>query len=177
MGIEMITEIEKREFGFMYGGQMSRHKTFTTDVGLSKYIEEHNPDDCYVSVAFYDGPSIMNDWKGAELFFDIDNKENLHLARADAETVYEVLLDDFALKDIECRFSGSKGYHIVVNDKEPRILDSRARREIVDYIVGKYGVKTIDAPASCDIKRLRRIVGTKNSKSGEFCRTIKSSKE
>lgn len=175
MDIEKISEIEKREFGFMIGGRMMRHKTFMADAWLSRYIAVDNPDDCYVSVAFYDGPSMMRDWRGAELFFDIDHKENLKLARADAETVYEVLLDDFALKDVSFRFSGSKGYHVVVHDKEPQILDSRARREIVDYMVGKYGVETIDAPTSGDISRLRRIAGTKNSKSGEYCRIIKTS--
>ena len=175
MDIEKILKIEKREFGFMIGGRMMRHKTFMADAGLSWYIAEYNPDDCYVSVAFYDGPSMMMDWRGAELFFDIDCKENLKLARADAETVYEVLLDDFALKEVDMRFSGSKGYHVIVHDREPQILDSRARREIVDYMVGKYSVETIDAPASGDIKRLRRIVGTKNSKSGEYCSMIKTS--
>jgi len=173
--IEIIDRINEREFGFMIRGRMMRHKTFLADTGLSRYIGEHNLDDCYVSVAFYDGPSMMMDWRGAELFYDIDCAENLRLARADAETVYEVLLDDFALKEVDMRFSGSKGYHVIVHDKEPQILDGRARREIVDYMVGKYGVEAIDAPTSGDIGRLRRIAGTKNSKSGKYCSIIKTS--
>lgn len=175
MDIEKIAKIEKREFGFMIGGRMIRHKTFMADSGLSWYIAEHNPDHCYVSVAFYDGPSMMMDWRGAELFFDIDCEENLKLARADAETVYEVLLDDFALENISMRFSGAKGFHIIVHDEEPQILERWARQQIVEYMQVKYNVKTIDAPASCDIKRLRRIVGTRNSKSGKYCSMIKTS--
>ena len=114
----------------------------------------------------------MNGWLGAELFYDVDCRDNLRLARADAETVYEVLLDDFALTEVELRFSGAKGYHVIAFDKEPQILDRRGRQEIVDYIVGNYGVTTIDAPASCDVKRLRRLIGTKNS-NGEYCRRVK----
>jgi DNA primase catalytic subunit len=146
---------------------------FITDAELRRFIARNNPSDCYVSVAFYDNSFAMEGWRGAELFFDLDCEENIKMARADAETVYEVLLDDFALKEVELRFSGAKGYHLLVHDKEPQCLRTQARKEIVDYMVGKYGVKTIDAPASCDVKRLRRIAGTVNSKTGKFCEIVK----
>ena len=176
MDIEKILEIEKREFGFFLGDEkrfMKRKVVFNTQEELNDFIHNEKPPDCYVSVAFYQYPLLMEGWLGANLFFDIDCKDNLKLAYADALTVYEVLLDDFALKEVSLRFSGNKGYHVISSDLEPRILDSRARREIVDYLLGKYNVKTIDAPASCDIKRLRRIAGTTNSKSDKKCSVIK----
>jgi predicted DNA primase small subunit len=177
MDIEEISEIEKREFGFFVGmGEnryMKRKVVFNTQQELDDFIHNENPHDCYVSVAFYEHPSRMEGWVGAQLFFDIDCKEDLKLAYADALTVYEVLLDDFALEEVSLRFSGSKGYHVISNDLEPRILVAISRREICDYMREKYNVKTIDAPASTDIRRLRRIAGTKNSKSGEYCRRIK----
>jgi len=73
------------------------------------------------------------------------------------------------------RFSGSKGYHVIVHDEEPRILGTHERREIVDYLVLKYGVQTLDEAASCDTRRLRRIYNTVNSKSGKRCILIKKS--
>ena len=104
----------------------------------------------------------------------MNSKENITLARADAETVYEVLLDDFGLKEVTMNFSGSKGYHVIATDEVIRELTTRDRREICDYLIGKYKVETLDTKASIDVKRLRRIEGTINSKSGKLCSLIKS---
>jgi len=172
--MEKIKEIEKREFGFFVGSRehpiMVRKKRFSTQQSLEDFIRTHKPLDCFVSVAYYDG----DEWIGADLFFDLDSKENITLARADAETVYEVLLDDFGLKEVTMNFSGSKGYHVIATDEVIRELTTRDRREICDYLIGKYKVKTLDTKASIDVKRLRRIEGTINSKSGKLCSLIKS---
>lgn len=177
--IESIERIEQREFGFVMeeGGRvyMKRKVMFFSQEELEYFIQRNNPLHCYVSVAFYEYPSQMEGYRFAELLFDLDSKENLRLAAADAETVYEVLLDDFGLEKVDMRFSGSKGYHVVVHDEKPRILGRAARREIVDYLVLKYGVQTLDEAASCDIRRLRRIYNTVNSKSGKKCILIKKS--
>ncbi|RLI17447.1 hypothetical protein DRO49_03620 [Candidatus Bathyarchaeota archaeon] len=172
--MEKIKEIEKREFGFFVGSRenpvMVRKKRFRTQEDLENFIRTHNPLDCFVSVAYYDG----GEWIGADLFFDLDSKENTTLARADAETIYEVLLDDFGLKEVTMNFSGSKGYHVIATDEVIRELTTRDRREICDYLIGKYKVETLDTKASIDVKRLRRIEGTINSKSGKLCSLIKS---
>lgn len=183
MAIEEIGDITKREFGFFFKSlsgknYMKRKFTFDSQEALVSFIRDGSPLDCYVSVAYYKYPAQMEGWLGASLFFDIDCKENLKLAYADAITVYEALLDDFALKEVSLRFSGSKGYHVLAQDADPRVLGRHARQEIVDYLVGTYNfnVMTVDSPASCDIKRLRRIAGTVNSKSGELCKILKESK-
>jgi len=177
--IEEIERIEQREFGFVFavGGEkiMKRKLKFHSQDELEYFIKTHNPLDCYVSVAFYTFPTAMEEWLGAVLFFDFDSKNNLRLAAADAETAYEVLLDDFGLEKVDMRFSGSKGYHVIVHDEEPRILGTHERREIVDYLMLKYGVQTLDEAASCDTRRLRRIYNTVNSKSGKRCILIKKS--
>jgi len=178
-GIEPIERIEQREFGFIIEiGEkrfMKRKVMFWRQEELEDFIQSNNPLDCYVSVAFYENPSQMEGYIFSELFFDFDSKDNLRLAAADAETAYEVLLDDFGLEKVDMRFSGSKGYHIIVHDEEPRILGTHERREIVDYFVLKYEVQTLDEAASCDVRRLRRIAGTRNSRSGKFCKILKSS--
>ena len=177
--IEEIERIEQREFGFVFavGDKriMKRKLKFHSQDELEYFIKTNNPLDCYVSVAFYTFPTAMEGWQGSVLFFDFDSKDNLRLAAADAETAYEVLLDDFGLEKVDMRFSGSKGYHVIVHDEEPRILGTAERREIVDYLVLKYGVQTLDEAASCDTRRLRRIAGTRNSRSGKFCEILKSS--
>ena len=171
--IDPIEEIWKREFGFVlqHNGKtfMRRKLSFETQRELEAYIEEKKPLDCYVSVAFYQYPTQMRDWLGSELFFDFDSKENVKLAYADAITAYEVLKENFALNNISLRFSGAKGYHVIVNDPIVRTLRQRERRQIADYLCFRYRLTTLDAAAACDISRLRRIAGTKNSKSGKFC--------
>jgi DNA primase small subunit len=49
-----------------------------------------------------------------------------------------MLMDDLGLseKDIQVFFSGHRGYHIHVEDSLIRELDSVARKEIVDYVIG-----------------------------------------
>jgi len=182
--IENIENIWEREFGFVFprseGSKetfMRRYVSFATQKELEKDIKMNKPLDCYVSVAFYKYPQNMEGWLRAELFFDFDYNENTKLAYVDALTTYEVLLSDFGLENISIRFSGSKGYHVIVHDFTPQILGTKERRAIVDYLIGKYKIETLDMAASCDVKRLRRIAGTKNSKSRKLCETVKRSRE
>lgn len=177
MELETIEDIRSREFGFMQNGPtgvyMKRHATFSDADALRAYIERWEPVGCYVSVARYDDPATMSGWRGADLFFDIDSEDRIPLAQAQAHTVYESLLDDFGLEEVSLRFSGAKGYHVIATDERPRILDSACRREMVYYFQAKYGVTCIDAPASCDTRRIRRIAGTRNAKSGRFCELVR----
>jgi predicted DNA primase small subunit len=174
----VVYSIDKREFGFVFENDgkrsMSRRFSFSTDDELLDFIEMRKPLDCYVSVAYYKYPTQMKDWLGADLFFDFDCEENVKRAYAEALTTYEVLLDDFALNDVVMNFSGSRGYHVIAFDEEPHTLEQYARRQIAEYLIGRYHVETLDVPASCDIKRLRRLEGTINSKSGKLCERIQS---
>jgi DNA primase small subunit len=62
-----------------------------------------------------------------------------------AKTEISVIINDFLARDFGLDpendlfiiFSGRRGYHIHVENKAVRSLDSNARREVVDYIVGK----------------------------------------
>ena len=147
----------RREFAFMFfGGKgMLRHLSFPKKQQFQQFLKQKTPAHCYYSTAYYKTPHAptMNekDWMGAELIFDLDAD---HLPNAETipyETQLEMvkdefiklvddfLLDDFGFKekDLELYFSGGRGYHCHV--KDPRILqlDSGARREIVDYIIGR----------------------------------------
>jgi len=169
--LKPIPRMEEREFGFRFGKRFKRHYAFSSLLSLEKAIKEWRPSDCFVSVAYYEyeKPYLKMNWRGADLFFDLDHEENTRIALADAVTIYESLISDFGLSSLEIIFSGAKGYHVVAYDDVVHKLNSRDRREIVDFMCGRYGVETIDKQASCDVKRLRRVPGTVNSKSGRVC--------
>lgn len=50
----------------------------------------------------------------------------------------DVLMKDFGLStgEIKVGFSGHRGYHVHIESEEVRAMDSMARKEIVDYLVG-----------------------------------------
>lgn len=62
------------------------------------------------------------------------------LSSAKSETIKlrEMLTDDFGFADKELKvyFSGNRGYHVHVENEGIRLLDSMARKEIVDYVIG-----------------------------------------
>jgi DNA primase small subunit len=62
------------------------------------------------------------------------------LASAKHETMklLDILMKDFGFSEKELRvfFSGNRGYHVHVEDRAVRDLDSAARKEIVDYVCG-----------------------------------------
>lgn len=72
------------------------------------------------------------------------------LASAKYETVklLDILMMDFGFSGTEIKvfFSGHRGYHVHVENKAVKDLDSAARREIVDYVsslgidIGLYGL-------------------------------------
>ena len=62
----------------------------------------------------------------------------LESAKAEAIKLIDVLTKDFGFSSEELKvgFSGHRGYHVHVESEEVRALDSMARKEIVDYVLG-----------------------------------------
>jgi len=62
----------------------------------------------------------------------------LESAKAEATKLIDVLTKDFGFSSGELKvgFSGHRGYHVHVESEEVRALDSMARKEIVDYVLG-----------------------------------------
>jgi DNA primase small subunit len=68
------------------------------------------------------------------------------------------LLGDFGLSPKETRvfFSGHRGYHVQVESERIRMLDSLARREIVDYVLG-LGLDASFHGLECTGKKILRL--------------------
>jgi DNA primase small subunit len=62
----------------------------------------------------------------------------LEAAKAEAIKLVDVLIEEFGFssKVLTVAFSGHRGYHVHVESKVVRELDSLARKEIVDYVMG-----------------------------------------
>ena len=62
----------------------------------------------------------------------------LESAKSETIKLTEMLAEDFGFSDKEIKvyFSGNRGYHVHVESESVRALDSLARKDIVDYIIG-----------------------------------------
>jgi DNA primase small subunit len=62
----------------------------------------------------------------------------LESAKEETMKLIDILTKDFGFSSEELRvgFSGHRGYHVHVESEEIRALDSMARKEIVDYVLG-----------------------------------------
>lgn len=153
---------EKREFGF---GDFERklafrHYSFPGIREFKKYIVDNAPPFIHYSPAEYEKPDARpmenKIWQGAELIFDLDATDlrlpcqekhgrswvcETCLSSVKAETaklVEEFLIPDFGFseKEIKVNFSGNRGYHVhVINDRVFK-LNSKARKQISEYITG-----------------------------------------
>ena len=146
----------RREFGFMFFDRkgMTRHIGFKTGNEIKSFLVKNAPMHVYYSSAYYEKPDAstmaQKKWLGADLIFDLDAdhiesakelnyEEMLSVVRDETLKLLEnFILDDFGFdeKHVYVNFSGGRGYHIHVRDPKIFLLDSSARREIVDYVEG-----------------------------------------
>jgi DNA primase small subunit len=66
-------------------------------------------------------------------------------ARDETAKLLDMLEEDFgfAQDEVHVYFSGHRGYHVHIENESVRSLDSMARKEIVDYVIG-LGIKLFD---------------------------------
>jgi len=150
--LELPRRFTRREYGFMFFEKsiMARHIAFSRSEEIRRFLIEKTPAHVFYSSAYYSKPyeNDMRDkeWLGADLIFDLDAdhlnlpenctyEQMLVLVKKETKKLVEdFLIGDFGFKDVELVFSGSRGYHIHVYDREVLNLNSRERREIIDYI-------------------------------------------
>ncbi len=191
------TFFQNREFGIFKNGQVVRHLSFPNLQKLRMFLIEQSPDHVYFSAAKYEHPGIpqmevkKSYWLGSDLIFDIDNdhlkKPTIKEALRQAKKLGKILIEDFGLEKLMMTFSGSRGYHIHVQDECIQKCSNAERREIADCFILPYlpGKKTkngkdiknknfveIDAPVTCDITRLIRLPGSLHGKTSKPCDII-----
>ena len=154
--------ISEREFGVgNFDVKISqRHMSFRNERELKNYLSANAVPYVSSSSAFYKFPEgrpmEKKEWLGSELVFDLDVTDmdlpcqkrhgkpwvcSICLDEVRKETiklVYDFLVPDFGFseKDIDVNFSGNRGYHVHVRNKDVLPLDAAGRREITGYISG-----------------------------------------
>ena len=137
-----------------------------------------------------DDPQILpghyskNLFLGADLAFDIDvpplSRKNLASAQAITRNLVAFLSERYHLSPRYLAFSGGKGFHVVYDDifhprdaadpleRERRVKERRQElvREILDEGIA------IDGAVTKDTRRILRLPGTVNSRTGYCCRIL-----
>ncbi len=142
----------QREIGFIpFNGTMIRHKKFSGQKPIERFVRQYVPRHLYYSSAYYRFPDqhkmMEKEWLGAELIFDLDAD---HIEGANKMTYMEILaevkkhtlrlldmlMNDFGFgeNNIRLYFSGGRGYHVHVENDKIYTMDSDSRRDIGDYI-------------------------------------------
>ncbi|MEM0372871.1 MAG: DNA primase catalytic subunit PriS [archaeon] len=152
-GARAPREIERREFGFGNDKKIDyRHISFKNENELKKHLVDNVPLYASFSSAYYEFPEgrpmERKNFLGADLIFEFD-AECTHgsvacekcidsMKNDTIRLIEEFLVPDFGFdkKDIRVTFSGSRGFHIFVENEAVRPLNAVARREIVDYVQG-----------------------------------------
>ncbi|MBN2517499.1 MAG: DNA primase catalytic subunit PriS [Candidatus Altiarchaeota archaeon] len=189
----MPENIHQREFGF---GSFSkkiavRHRGFKDEKDLQEYVRKEAPAHVNHSTARYRFPATeMADKEhlGTDLIFDIDVGDlNLPCSKEHGpnwvcETCFEALkkeiikLKDFLMEDfgfgageMTINFSGSRGYHLRIQNGKVLSLDEKARKEITNYLsfevdIGEF-IKDIDG-------RIRGPLPGEGGLRGRIARTV-----
>jgi DNA primase catalytic subunit len=168
---------------------------------LKKVLLEFIPIDIYYSVSQWINPTVVsfNSFKGiksgyelaynlflnGDLVFDIDGKGNNLIEKiedAKSKTIKLIdILKEMGFNDFRIVFTGSKGFRIDVLDYKfegyENLLPNQRmwayymeKKKIVDKAKEKGGVFCYNV--SLDIKRIVRLIGSINSKTGYICSII-----
>ncbi len=196
--LRFITDVNRRHFRFLLpNGRFFKIKdAIRSPKDLQRWLTKLQPLDVYYSTSTYLDPTSVasrpkkstdywgpgNIILGHDVAFDLDRRPlsifNLERARKDAVRLLDLLSDrNYPLKYVA--FSGSKGFHLVFEDinrtlepdlhlREVSII--QRRKALVDEIVMK-GIK-IDTTVTADTRRIIRLPGTINSKTGYCCQYL-----
>ncbi|GGL53485.1 DNA primase small subunit PriS [Halocalculus aciditolerans] len=156
--VELPPGAEAREWGYIPWTSgpdttMVRHKSVLDIGNVQEFLQRERPRHVYFSGGYYDDPGARTmgekGWRGADVVFDIDADhlpqitpgedsyaEMLEAGKQALLKLLDFLERDFGFTDVQCVFSGGRGYHAHVRDERVRKLDRQERREIVDYVRG-----------------------------------------
>jgi len=192
--LSFLSDCSKRHFRIISenGNFLKVKDRIYTSEQMKKKLINLRPRDVYYSTSTYLNPTTVGP-RGKErsiltksgivlqndISFDLDREplsiRNLEKTRKDCKRLIDFMDDNgYSLKYIA--FSGSKGFHVIYeDDKGVAIADPferemetiKSRRELVDKIK-KQGI-SIDSSITVDTRRIIRLPGTINSKTGYAC--------
>ena len=192
--LSFLSDCSKRHFRIISenGNFLKVKDRIYTSEQMKKKLINLRPRDVYYSTSTYLNPTTVGP-RGKErsiltksgivlqndISFDLDREplsiRNLEKTRKDCKRLIDFMDDNgYSLKYIA--FSGSKGFHVIYeDDKRVAIADPferemetiKSRRELVDKIK-KQGI-SIDSSITVDTRRIIRLPGTINSKTGYAC--------
>ncbi len=189
-----IEDINHRYFRFdVFGRFVKIKKSIKDSKTLAKLLYRYAPTNAYYSVAKWLSPGevepsykaksiIQSMFLGSDIAFDIDFKP-FSIANIERARIETIKLTNFLWqKEIEIKyiaFSGGKGFHILCKDPNRYMQAHPLEREqaakqyrmlLVDEII-KENIE-IDTSVTIDTRRIIRIPGTINAKTGYACRVL-----
>ncbi|UCF08227.1 MAG: hypothetical protein JSW28_00610 [Thermoplasmata archaeon] len=196
--LECITDLTHRHFRVVLprGRFLKLEDTIQNAGQLQKWLVRLGPRDVFYSTATYLDPTSVrprpkgrkgymhpsNILLGHDIAFDVDRQPlsmmNLERARRDALSLLEFMKDrGHPLK--YTAFSGSKGFHLVFGDNEWEIVEDPyereketiKRRKKLGREVKQAGLH-FDSAVLADTRRIIRVPGTLNSKTGYCCTNL-----
>ena len=192
--LSAITDLPHRHFRILLprGTFLKLQDQVRSEEVLRKWLVRYRPSDVYYSTSCWLVPQNLgrrertplsdNIFLSSDIVFDIDrspfSEANLELARQDTLRLLAFCdRDHLTVKYIA--FSGSKGFHVICadprryDDPSPLVREDRAkaaRREIIARVLAE-GI-AIDTKITADTRRIIRVPGTINSKTGYVCTVL-----
>ena len=192
--LSSLTDLTRRHFRILLpGGTFLKVQDRIRDSAtLQQWLVRYRPSDVYYSTSCWLSPETIgrrektplsaNIFLSSDIVFDIDRSPfshaNLELARLDTQDLLAFCAErNLPVKYIA--FSGSKGFHVICSDPHrydspnPLVREDSAkavRREII-ACVQKEGIN-IDPKITTDTRRIIRVPGTINSKTGYVCTAL-----
>lgn len=152
-------------------------------VRTTKYnhlVEEHHNTDCFVTIQrFKDAvKESREEIFIAPLYFDLDCKDDVELARKEANIIVKFLTEELCIDSLAIRvyFSGSKGFHVIVHERVFGISPENYLHKVYKYIATFLSIrlaedsdrlKTFDLSVYTN-RRMIRLENTKHSTTGLY---------
>ncbi len=165
------------------------HETFV------KAIKSDNPTDIYFSTSAWLNPVDLprkNDIEKPRpvmldhlIVFDIDvepfSQKSIEKAKKMAVELYQLVAKNYNFDLINISFSGNKGFHLIYRDRDRRLFSIENllereeavkdnRTQLIQEILAND--IEIDTRVTADTRRIIRLPGTINSKTGWYCHKI-----